>query len=60
VLDPFAGAGTSLLVAHKMGYDWIGIELVPKYVGIINKRIERHGKFRLDAFMPQEAKVALN
>ncbi|MDD5240014.1 MAG: site-specific DNA-methyltransferase, partial [Candidatus Nanoarchaeia archaeon] len=51
VLDPFAGAGTSLLVAHKMGFDWLGIELVPKYCKIIEKRIERHGKVRLDKFM---------
>ena len=51
VLDPFAGAGTSLLVAHKMGFDWLGIELVPKYCEIIEKRIERHGKVRLDKFM---------
>jgi DNA modification methylase len=52
VLDPFAGAGTSLLVAHKMGFDWLGIELVPKYCKIIEKRIERHGRVRLDGFMP--------
>jgi site-specific DNA-methyltransferase (cytosine-N4-specific) len=52
VLDPFAGSGTSLLVAHKMGFDWLGIELVPKYCEIIEKRIERHGKIRLDKFMP--------
>jgi site-specific DNA-methyltransferase (adenine-specific) len=51
VLDPFAGSGTSLLVAHKMGFDWLGIELVPKYCKIIEKRIERHGKIRLDGFM---------
>ena len=52
VLDPFAGSGTSLLVAHKLGYDWLGIELVQKYCDIINKRIERHGKIRLDGFLP--------
>lgn len=52
LLDPFAGSGTSLLVAHKMGFDWLGIELVPKYCEIIEKRIERHGRVRLDGFMP--------
>jgi DNA modification methylase len=51
ILDPFAGAGTALLVAHKMGYDWLGIELVAKYCKIIEKRIERHGRVRLDGFM---------
>jgi DNA modification methylase len=51
LLDPFAGAGTSLLVAHKMGFDWLGIELVPKYCKIIEKRIDRHGRVRLDGFL---------
>lgn len=36
----------------NMGFDWLGIELVPKYCKIIEKRIERHGKVRLDKFMP--------
>lgn len=58
VLDPFAGSGTSLLVAHKMGFDWLGIELVPKYCKIIEKRIERHGKVRLDKFMAQEVIIS--
>ena len=58
ILDPFAGAGTSLLVAHKMGFDWLGIELVPKYCEIIEKRIERHGKIRLDGFLSQTDTVS--
>ena len=51
VLDPFAGSGTTLLVAHKMGFDWLGIELVPKYCEIIDKRINRHGRVRLDKYV---------
>ena len=58
LLDPFAGAGTSLLVAHKMGFDWLGIELVPKYCDIIEKRIVKHGKIRLDGFLEQPLTVA--
>ena len=29
LLDPFAGSGTALFVASKLGYDSIGIELLP-------------------------------
>lgn len=53
VLDPFTGSGTTLLVAHEMGYDWLGTEIVSKYCDITNKRIERHGKIRLDGFLEE-------
>lgn len=32
VLDPFMGAGTVALVAEKLGFDWIGFELVHKNI----------------------------
>ncbi|HEX9087866.1 MAG TPA: site-specific DNA-methyltransferase [Arthrobacter sp.] len=32
VLDCFAGSGTTLAVAQKMGRDWIGIELSPETI----------------------------
>jgi len=39
VLDPFAGAGTTLLVAERLGRDSIGIELNPGYVEMARARI---------------------
>ena len=39
ILDPFAGSGTSLIVAKKLGYRYIGIEMHPKYVDMINARL---------------------
>ena len=39
VLDPFSGAGTTGLVAEKLGRDYIGIELNPEYVRMSNRRI---------------------
>jgi DNA modification methylase len=39
VLDPFSGAGTTALVAAKLGRDAIGIELNPAYVEMSRKRI---------------------
>lgn len=31
VFDPFAGSGTTLAVAHKLGRHWLGCELSPEY-----------------------------
>lgn len=42
VLDPFAGAGTTCLVALKQNKKFLGIELNPEYIEIINKRLKPH------------------
>ncbi len=39
VLDPFAGAGTTLLVAAQLGRDAIGIELNPDYAEMARRRV---------------------
>jgi DNA modification methylase len=39
VLDPFAGSGTTLMVARKLGRKAVGVELNPDYIDIIRQRI---------------------
>ncbi len=39
VLDCFMGAGTTGLVAKKLGRQYLGIELNPTYIAIAEKRI---------------------
>jgi len=39
VLDPFAGSGTTLVAAKKAGVDYIGIEVEPTYIEIIERRL---------------------
>jgi DNA modification methylase len=39
VLDPFAGAGTTGLVARRLGRSFIGIELNPEYLNMAENRI---------------------
>jgi len=39
VLDPFMGSGTVGMVAKKLGRNYIGIELNPKYVKMAKERI---------------------
>ena len=39
VLDPFAGYGTTLVVAERMGRVGIGVELLPERVDLIRGRL---------------------
>ena len=41
VLDPFAGSGTTLSVAKKLGRNWLGFELSPQYVERVCKRLDQ-------------------
>jgi len=42
VLDPFMGAGTTALVAHKLNRNYIGSEINPDYCKIAEKRLLPH------------------
>lgn len=39
VLDPFAGSGTTCLAARDAGRKYVGIEINPEYIEIINRRL---------------------
>jgi DNA modification methylase len=41
VLDPFMGSGTTATVAKKQGKHYIGIELNPDYLPLINERLDK-------------------
>ena len=40
VLDPYAGAGTTLLAAQGLGRRWVGIEINRTFVDLIERRLE--------------------
>lgn len=46
VLDPFAGIGTTLKVAHATGRNWVGYELKKEYARYAKKRIKTPLKLR--------------
>ncbi len=48
VLDPFMGAGTTGVVAERLGRRWLGIELNPEYVALATARIAQQGKASME------------
>lgn len=40
VLDPFAGSGTTLRVARRLGRQWVGVELNPEYAEMCMARVK--------------------
>jgi len=40
VLDPFMGSGTTLIVAHRMKRNSIGIDIVPEYCEMVRKQLQ--------------------
>jgi site-specific DNA-methyltransferase (adenine-specific) len=55
VLDIFAGAGTTLLVAKKLGRKYIGCELNPEYCRMIEERLAGDTPLPPLASTPQES-----
>jgi len=39
VLDPFAGAGTTLLVAKRLGRHYLGFDINRQYVDLAKRRL---------------------
>ena len=57
VLDPFAGAGTTLLVADRLQRNAIGIELNPEYAAMADRRLRNDRGSLLDFIeQPKPAK----
>jgi len=43
VLDPFCGCGTAMAVAQRSGRKWIGIDISPTAINLIEKRLNKLG-----------------
>lgn len=43
VLDPFCGCGTAIAVAHRLEREWIGMNISPTAVAVMQLRLEKLG-----------------
>lgn len=46
VLDPFCGCGTAMAIAHRLERKWIGIDISPTAISLIEKRLEKLGAIK--------------
>lgn len=54
VLDPFCGCGTAIIVAHKLGRRWIGVDVSPTACKLMQKRMEKLTRKKIDVIgLPQ-------
>lgn len=50
ILDPFCGCGTAMSVAHRLNRKWIGIDISPTAISLIEKRLEKVGAIKSKDF----------
>lgn len=50
VLDPFCGCGTAMAVAQRLGRKWIGIDISPTAINLIEKRLGKFGAIKSKDF----------
>ncbi len=60
VLDPFAGSGQTLKVAHYLGRRYVGYEIIPQYVTLAERRIYEPLHLRKEQLVAMFEKVKLN
>ena len=41
IFDPFAGSGSFLLACKQLGFDFVGCEINPEYIKMINSRLNQ-------------------
>lgn len=46
VLDPFCGCGTFMAVAQRLARRWIGVDISPTAIGLIEKRLRKLGAMK--------------
>ncbi|MBT9165025.1 MAG: DNA adenine methyltransferase YhdJ [candidate division WS2 bacterium] len=46
VLDPFCGCGTAMAVAHRLKRKWVGIDISPTAIGLVEERLEKLGAYK--------------
>lgn len=46
VLDPFCGCGTAMAVSQRLGRRWLGIDISPTAVSLIQERIQKLGAMK--------------
>jgi len=58
VLGPFCGCGTTIAVAERLGREWIGMDISPTAVGLMDRRVQKVGATNVKVHgLPQTAEA---
>jgi len=60
VLDPFVGSGQTTKVAHWLKRQWVGYEIIPKYVALAARRLKEPLSIRPQQLIAVFEKIGLN
>ncbi|MEK7395870.1 MAG: DNA methyltransferase [Candidatus Poribacteria bacterium] len=60
VLDAFCGCGTSLAVAQKLGRQWIGIDISPTAIKLIEQRLQKIGAIKDKTYITINTPTTVN
>jgi len=60
VLDPFAGSGQTLKVAHRLGRRYVGYEIIGKYVELAKRRLDEPLSIRAQQLIAVFDKIGLD
>jgi DNA modification methylase len=60
ILDPFAGSGTTCLVAQSEDYDFIGFDIEQEFVDLANRRLRTEAKYFRDVAKNNDVAVPVS
>lgn len=60
VLDPFCGCGTAIDAAQALGRNWIGIDITPLAIDVVERRLSRKGLRRKHHYMVEGVPVDMD
>jgi DNA modification methylase len=60
ILDAFCGCGTAMAVAQKLGRRWVGIDISPTAIKLVEKRVAKLGAFKDKTYVTENTPTTVS